>query len=419
MTEPNATTVTIDRIAAGGDGVGRWSDGRVVFVPRTAPGDEVWVTPVVERPRYLRGEVAQLVAPSPDRTEPICSHYIEDDCGGCQLQHLNIAAQETAKRAIVGDALRRIGGAIVDDPPLVPAVSPWHYRSKITLSRADNGSFGFHRRREPGTVFTLVECAVASEALSGMWRVLSNHSTLLPAGATRLTLREDAGRQGRGREMHLLAWMPDGEAWADAPALAAELEAAGVRAALWRRPDRGQATLIVGDDAYPGGPAFEQVNPEMGRMAREDALSRLGPVVGRHVWDLYAGVGETSRLLADRGARVSSVEIDPQAVEAARVERPDDEALSRFVGPVERVVGRLDAPDLVVANPPRTGLGREVCRALRDRPPQSIVYISCDPATLARDLQRLGNAFRLQAINAFDLFPHTAHVETVVHLERL
>jgi len=416
LTEPRETTVTIDRIAAGGDGVGRWSDGRVIFVPRTAPGDQALVTTVLERPRYLRGELVELVAPGPDRTAPICSHYVEDDCGGCKLQPLNIAAQETAKRAIVGDALRRIGGASVDDPQLVLAASPWHYRSKITLSRSVDGSFGFHRRRNPGTAFTLVECAVASESLVMLWQVLSRHAGLLPAGATRLTLREDTGVRG---QVHLLAWMPDNESWADAPALADNLVAAGVRAALWRRPDRGRATLIIGEGANPGGPAFEQVNPEMGRLAREEALSRLGLVDGQHVWDLYAGVGETSRILVDRGARVSSVEIDPQAVEAARLERPDDEALRRFIGSVEGVVGRLDPPDLVVANPPRTGLGREVCRALRDRPARRIVYLSCDPATLARDLQRLGDAFRLQAINAFDLFPQTAHVETVAQLERL
>jgi 23S rRNA (uracil1939-C5)-methyltransferase len=152
----------------------------------------------------------------------------------------------------------------------------------------------------------------------------------------------------------------------------------------------------------------------MGDRVRAHAVAALGEVAGRHVWDLYAGIGETTAALAGAGASVESVESDPRAVEEAEARGP---AASRHVGRAERVVGRLRAPDLVITNPPRTGMEELVTTALETAAPTRIVYISCDPATLARDLTRL-RGFRLSSVVAFDLFPQTAHVETVAVLDR-
>jgi 23S rRNA (uracil1939-C5)-methyltransferase len=413
MMESPEALVTIDRIAAGGDGVGRWTDGRVIFVPRTAPGDRIAARTTVERARYLRGDLTKLLSPGPDRVRPACPHYDGDDCGGCQLQHLSISEQEEIKRAIVGDALRRIAGLDTDDPQLVAAVSPWNYRNTITLARSDEGRFGFHRRGDPASVFPLVECAVATVSLNRLWGVLAQHQDLIPENADRLTLRQD----GDGR-FHVLAWIAQPGDWSEAAELANRLRAAGVSATLWSRRDHGSATVVAGERCDPGGAAFAQVNPVMGQLARREAMAMLGPVEGRHVWDLYAGRGDTSSLLVDAGARVSSVEIDRHAVQAARRRRADGSGLTRFVGPVERIIHELEPPSMVVVNPPRTGLGRGVGRALRDAGPERIVYLSCNPATLSRDLQRLGDSYQLGAVKAFDLFPQTAHVETVVQLER-
>ncbi len=413
MKQIQESPVTIERIAAGGDGVGRWTDGRVIFIPRTAPGDRLTARPTIEKARYLRGEVTTLISPGPDRVRPTCLHYEGDDCGGCQLQHLSVSAQESAKRTAVGDALRRIARVDTEDPPLVAAEAHWNYRTKITLTRSGQGSFGFHRRQASASVFALEECAVATRSLNRLWRILARHHDLLPERANRLTLRQDGSDR-----LHVLAWTDHHGDWPKAPELAAKLEAAGMSATLWCRQERGPAKAVAGATSDPGGPAFEQVNPAMGRLARREAMAMLGPVSERHVWDLYAGIGDTSDLLLEAGARVSSVEIDPSAVRVARYRHPDGPGLSRFLGPVERVIEDLDRPDPVVANPPRTGLGPGVSRALRDAGPERIVYLSCDPATLSRDLQRLGEAYTLGAIKAFDLFPQTAHVETVVQLER-
>jgi 23S rRNA (uracil1939-C5)-methyltransferase len=165
-------------------------------------------------------------------------------------------------------------------------------------------------------------------------------------------------------------------------------------------------------EAFPAT-VFEQVNPEMGDLVRSFAVEQLGHVAGRNVWDLYAGVGETTTELLSRGAKVESVEIDRRAVAEAEARGP---AARRHIGRVEDVLPELAAPDRVITNPPRTGMDERVTAALARLRPSRIVYISCDPATLARDLQRLPE-YELSALQTFDLFPQTTHVETVAVLD--
>ncbi|MCC2672652.1 MAG: hypothetical protein K0Q72_5124, partial [Armatimonadetes bacterium] len=199
----------------------------------------------------------------------------------------------------------------------------------------------------------------------------------------------------------------------DAVPLHQALAARGAAATLWVQQEGGEARAVGGAARFPAT-VFEQVHPAMGDRVRAHAVTALGEVSGRHVWDLYAGIGETTAVLAGAGASVESVESDPRAVEEAEARGP---AAARHVGRVERMVGRLRAPDLVVTNPPRTGMDERVTAALAAAAPTRIVYISCDPATLARDLSRLPG-YRLGSTLAFDLFPQTAHVETVAVLDR-
>ena len=410
MTGPQAeTVVTIERIAAGGDGVGRWPDGRVVFVPRTAPGDRVAVSLVLDRPRYLKGELRRVVEPGPHRVTPSCAHYDDDQCGGCQLQHLDESAQNAAKRTIVGDALRRLAGLEVDDPPIEGTDEPWDYRRKITLSRVGTTSFGFHRRQPLGSVFPLGHCRVAAPSLMKMWQVLKAHPEVIPSRADRLSLRED-GTGGRHLVAHGVA--PGG--WPEAEACAALLESAGIEASVWLVDSADDARQVAGPEATVAGLAFEQVNPAMGARVRRDAVALLGPVDGRHVWDLYAGIGQTASLLAQAGATVSCVELAGAAVRSA----PEQAGVRWFEGPAETVAPGLDPPDLVITNPPRTGMGKDVIEALLAAAPERIVYLSCDPATMARDIKRLAGGFVVTGVTAYDLFPQTAHVEAVTLLER-
>jgi 23S rRNA (uracil1939-C5)-methyltransferase len=165
-------------------------------------------------------------------------------------------------------------------------------------------------------------------------------------------------------------------------------------------------------EAFPAT-VFEQVHPEMGDRVREFAVEQLGEVSGRKVWDLYAGIGETTAQLVARGAIVESVELDRRAVAEAEARGP---AARRLAGRVEDLLRKLGPPDLVIANPPRTGMDERVAAELERVRPRRLVYISCDPATLARDLLRLEH-FQLVRVQAFDLFPQTTHVETVAVLE--
>lgn len=406
--------VRIERIASGGDGVGRLADGRVVFVPRTAPGDRVEAVRIRRERKLARATVGRVVEPGPGRVEPRCRHYTGDRCGGCQLQHLESGVQQAARRAIVGDALRRVGRLDVPDPPLVPADAEWNYRARIALHQGSSGAIGFHRQGDPSQVFELAECHVAARDLNTLWNEVQRVRNLLPAIDT-LTLRRE-----RGGVRHVLVRGSDA-AWPHATRFAGHLAAGG--AVTWWHPAGGAARVVAvrggersaasESSSFPAT-VFEQVNPAMGDRVRHFAVEALGDVGGRSAWDLYAGIGETSALLASRGARVESVERDARAVDVAS---RGGAGVRRHALPAEEAVATLGAPDLVLANPPRTGLAPAVADAIAAHRPARFVYISCDPATLARDIRRLGDGWRLTSVTAFDLFPQTAHVESVAVLE--
>jgi 23S rRNA (uracil1939-C5)-methyltransferase len=410
-----SVVVSIDRIAAGGDGVGRLPDGRVVFVPRTAPGDQAVIEIARERARFAQARLVGLRVAGPDRVEPRCLHYDRDRCGGCQLQHLAPAAQREARRRIVGDALRRLGRLEVEAPPLEPAPDAWGYRTRVVLARGRGGRIGFHRFDQPGAVFDLVRCEVAAPAINELWPRVAERRRLLPRTLDHLAIRTD--RRGAG---HLIVETVGGDAWSGGPVLRRELEREGNGPTMWWKPAGGAARVVAGgDDAYPAV-AFEQVNPVMGDRVRRYAVEALAPAPGARAWDLYAGIGETADLLARRGAEVESVELDRRAVEeAGRRQEAAGLRIRRHAGRVEAVVPALEPAWLAVANPPRGGLAPELIATLAARPPERLAYVSCDPATLARDLGRLvlAGPYRLAELRAFDLFPQTAHVETVAVLE--
>jgi 23S rRNA (uracil1939-C5)-methyltransferase len=409
------TRVLIRAIAAGGDGVGTLDDGKTVFVPRSAPGDTAEIAIVEQRARFARGRLVALLERGPERTEPDCPHYVEDECGGCQLQHLDYPAQLAAKGRVVGDALRRIGRLELDaDPDVVPAPEPWRYRARVTLGAA-LGRIGYHPLGTPAHVFDLRDCHIARTRLMDLWRAVSRHRPLLPDRLASLGLRED--REGGS---HVVAVTDDQRAW-DAAPLARALGQEGVT--LWWRPHGGAARAVAGaQGAYPVL-AFEQVHPAFGARIRDQAVSALGPVNGQRVWDLYAGTGETARALSDAGADVTAVEIDRSAVawgiaSTRNASGKGDVTWRR--GRVEDEAVALPDPEAVVANPPRTGLARVVAERL-DMLASSgrltrLAYLSCDAATLARDVRRLPH-LKLARLTAYDLFPQTAHVETLALLE--
>jgi 23S rRNA (uracil1939-C5)-methyltransferase len=339
---------------------------------------------------------------------------VGDACGGCQLQHLDSTAQLEAKRRIVGDALRRIGGLDVPDPEIVVSPSPWRYRSRITLAAA-RGRIGLHRFDNPGVVFELEDCPITRQRVMQLWQRLREHRSLLPRSLTGLMLRED-----RDGGLHAVVEASDQRVW-DAAPLARALGDPEVH--VWWRPRGGAARVVAGPQRGFPAVAFEQVYPGFGQLIRAEAVAALGDLSDKVVWDLYAGVGDTAELLAAAGGRVWSVDADRQAVEWARAREGRSGAgapIQRITGRVEEELHRLPTPHAVVANPPRGGLARTVSEALevwaKTQPGAVVCYVSCDPATLARDIARMP-ALSMRSVTAYDLFPQTSHVEALAVLE--
>src|SRR5256885_7406890 len=238
--------VAITAIAAGGEGVGRLADGRAVFVGRCAPGERIrWREGVKLHKSFARGELAEIVAPGAARVTAACPHYVQDHCGGCQLQHVTYEAQLAAKQAIVGEALRRIAKLDVGDPEIVEAVEEWRYRAKVSLAvkggRGRARAVGFHQYDRPGSVFDLKDCHIADFKLMALWRELRPRLDLLPPRLSQLTLRLD--REGR---RHVIA-ESSGEPWRDPEALRAALPHRGNGACWWQPGDGGRRGV--------GGPA--------------------------------------------------------------------------------------------------------------------------------------------------------------------
>jgi 23S rRNA (uracil1939-C5)-methyltransferase len=417
----SAQVTDITAIAAGGAGVGRLSDGRVTFVHRTAPGDRAEVRVVESRRRWTRSRLLRVLEPGPGRRVAPCPHY--DRCGGCTLEHLSYGAQLEAKARIVADAFQRIAGLDVGTPPVAGSPREFRYRNRVsfTLRRDRDGiRAGFRELERPDRVLDMGgECLLPEEPIAEAWdRIRSawgEDAHRLPSGRElRLTLRTAAdggvtlavdGGYAAGRGEDLVAAVP------------------GLRS-IWHRRAGGEGyALVAGDarlrerwddeDVELSGDVFLQVNREAAALLEEHVMSRALAEPPRRVLDAYCGVGLYARRLERRGIEVVGIEAHPEAVAEARRAAPGATVLE---GRVESLLADALPVDLAILNPPRAGLDPAVVEGLTARPPARLLYISCDPATLARDMGRMKERWRLVDVRCFDLFPQTAHVETVAEM---
>jgi 23S rRNA (uracil1939-C5)-methyltransferase len=417
--------VRIRSIATGGEGVGDLPDGRVCFVPRSAPGDLLEVALVQDRARWARGRIVRVVEPGSGRIEAPCPYY--DQCGGCALQHLAYPRQTQAKGEIARETLGRIGGVSLETVPVHPSPRTTEYRNRASFSlrrlRGGRVVAGFHELLAPARVMDLDgPCLLLEPPLPGIWVGLRNAwgsgARALPEGKElRLTLR----RAGEGA---ILLIQGGGGRPGDAGHL---LEAVPGLDAVWWEPRGGERRLLAASEAadhsvtldgVPEALAFVQVNEEAGALLTERLLAIVGHPAGRSIIDAYCGVGELGRELARRGAVVKGIELDPVAAAAGRREEevPDQEWTGTFKileGRVEDVLPDLPAPDLLIVNPPRSGLHRAVVDRILAATPPRLIYVSCDPATLARDSSLLSSRMSLAGAEVVDMFPQTAQMETI------
>ena len=457
--------VTIEKLAYGGDGIARpGPDEPVVFVPRTAPGDVVEVEIVEEKPRFRRGRVLKVIQPGPDRVEPPCGHYERAteaaSCGGCHYQHLRYPAQFTHKYSHVREALKRLGKMDLDErsKPLAPgsAAKPedaFGYRNKGTFHwDAEAGTFGLVSL-DGHTVVRVPSCPLLAPPVSRIHEAA--------AGAAEALARDDAAVRAALLSLVVRAGTATGETLAALVVKPGAPEELGRRFARAVSERAAPTSLQLNVNPSPGralfGPRFEvlsgaatirekigaltfvldaetflQVNTAQAKRLYDEAVALAGARGGgappRTVLDLYAGNGGLSLSLA---AAFPSAEVTAVESVAPAVARGRESAAANGITNVRWRVGRVEStlkklhhserirPDLVVVDPPRAGLKDGVVDVITRMKPARVVYVSCNPTTLARDVKAFaarGYAASKDRLAVVDLFPQTFHVEAVLAL---
>jgi len=407
--------VIIDGFAHGGEGVGR-IDGKVVLVAGALPGERVRVTIVEDHPRWSRAHLDDVLLPSSDRVTPPCP--IAEECGGCDLQHVAPEAARALKTRVVREQLARLGGLgdlahrVVEE---CRAVGPdLGYRNHVQLHAAPDGRLGFHRAGSHEVV-PVAHCPVATDDVNAMLAAFGPD-----AGAVGLALR------AIGDLRTAIVTPGDGPVSLPESVPTLALRQADGAPVVVRGESRADVS-VAGLELELPVDAFFQVN--LGGAAALVALVResAGEVAHRDVWDLYAGVGLLSLPLAAAGAHVLAVESFASAAAAlGRTAEAQGLDITVLTERVERVTQRaaegdrsLETPEIVVADPPRAGLGRRVIADLGRLAPARIVLVACDVASFSRDARDLTAAgFRLTRAVPLDLFPMTHHVEVVATFER-
>ncbi len=403
--------VELTILVYGGAAMGRLEDGRAVFVPFALPGERVLARVVEEKRGFVRAELVQVLRPAENRIQPRCKHF--GACGGCHYQHMEYRDQLTVKEAVLRDQIERIGGVV--NPPvreIVPSPQAWNYRNSVQFHLSPAGKLGF-QRGESNEVIEISECHLPEAALNELWPQLD----LEPVpGLERVALRAGAD------ETSDLLMVLEGSTL-EAPELSVEELPVSV---VHQGP--GGTLVLAGDDALVqevNGRAFRvsagsffQVNIPQAEQMVKHVLSLVPEWAGKAVLDLYCGVGLFSAFLAEHGATVTGVEASEAACEDFAVNLDEFEEVTLYQGPAGEILQRLELhPDVVVVDPPRAGLEKAALDEIVAMQAPLLVYVSCDPATLARDVKRLlVGGYVLEQITPFDLFPQTYHIESVAVL---
>lgn len=408
MTEPipggEQVVIRLETLVHGGDSLGH-VEGRVVFVPFGIPGELVRVEIVETRTDYLRGRIVEIIEPSPDRVSARCFYF--GSCGGCQWQHLAYPAQLEAKQRIVGEQLERIGRFV--DPPVRPVVGmqdPWHYRNQARFSARRSGHLGF-TRTDRRRFLQIDYCLIMQGPINGALAALQGraigrrlHQVAVRSGARTGDLLISP-RIGDGIEP-----VPTGQASYHERILGREMVVSPSSFfQVNTRPEERDLSQVLAD-----APATTSQAELLVLLARD----RLGLTGRERIVDAYCGVGAFALALAPFCAEVLGIEESASSLRDARANLGETANVTFVQAKVEAALpaleGRLDA---VLIDPPRAGCKPEVLEAIIRRRPSRVFYVSCEPATLARDLRVLvDGGYRLDEVQPVDLFPQTYHIES-------
>lgn len=449
-------------IADKGQCVGRTADGQVLFAPLAAPGDVADVLVKRKKKGFLLGEVTKIHRHSPDRTEPFCEHFYE--CGGCRWQHITYEAQLRHKDTVVRDAFKRIAKVEVEEwQPILPASRTTYYRNKLEFSFSDRawmtkeeldsgkewdpaGALGFHLPGRFDHVVDIKHCWLEDE----------------PANALRLAVKAIANEQGLsfynvrtqkgmmrqmvvrvsslGQVMLIVIFTQPEEkkirrfldtVIAHFPQLTTVCYGIndkvndslyGVQLHTYSGP--GHIEEMLGQVRFRIGPqSFFQTNTGQGK-ALYDTVIEFAELEGHeNVYDLYTGLGSIALYIADRCRQVVGIEEVEAAIEDARLNARLNgiEHAVFYAGDVKDILTpefaeKHGKPDLLITDPPRAGMHQQVVNMLLELAAPKVVYVSCNPATQARDLQLLSEKYRVLKVRPVDMFPQTSHIETVALL---
>ena len=440
-------TLEITGYTAEGMGVARW-EGRVVFIPGTILGERWEVQLLKVKTNVAWGRAVRLLVPSPERVELDCP--LAGRCGGCQYRHMTYEEELRAKRQRVQDALTRVGGVSLELPQVLGAENPLRYRNKVQFPVAQEKrglSVGYYRSRSHD-VLDVDDCLLQPEAVTTLRRAFKGwmERYRVPAydeGTCQGLIRHLYVRTNQAGEA-LCCVVANGTRLPHAPELVQSLrQAAPTLAGLVLNTNTKDTNVILGPNYRTiwgrdfleerlcgmtfrlSVPSFFQINRAQTERLYAQALEFAGLTGQETVLDLYCGIGTISLALAQRAGQVIGAEIVPEAVQDAQANAARNQVSNaRFLcGDAGEAAFQLAAegvrPQVICVDPPRKGLAPEVPEILASMAPERIVYVSCDPATLARDVKRFGElgypAVKSQAV---DLFPRTAHVETVVLLSQ-
>jgi 23S rRNA (uracil1939-C5)-methyltransferase len=414
-------SLNLDSFAYGGECFGRLPDGKAVFVPFALPGEKVRIRLVEEKRGYARGELLEVLEVSPERIEPRCPHFFSPSpsgrgvgvrayCGGCHYQHIPYEQQLQAKAEILRDQLQRIGK--LKDPPVQPTVAapqPWNYRNHVGFHLTEGGKLGFVGIKTAAGqgVIPIKECHLPDEALIDLWDQLDIEA--IP-NLDRISLR-----LGADDDRMLVLESDDPEP--------IEMELDLPVSVIYQGP--GGSLVLGGDDHIVievlvrsfrvSAGAFFQINTPMAEKMVTHLLENLDFKPEDTLVDAYCGVGLFSAFLTPKVGRLIGIEAHSEACEDFIVNLDEFENVELYESTVEDALSAPGmAADILVADPPRAGLGRATLESIQNLKPRVIAYISCDPATLGRDARFLTEmGYQLRQITPFDLFPQTYHIESI------
>lgn len=420
-------TGEVSGLAFGGQGILR-HEGFVIFVPFTAPGDVISCRIIEKKKSFATGEVVDILTPSPKRTKPACLYY--GRCGGCQLQHLDYDTQLRCKKSWVEDSIQRIGRMPIDCiAETVPAKLQWCYRRHITLTLVPrNGTYSAgYIEMDNHSLIEVQHCPIFNIQSDP----IIQHTAALVGNlkhASQETAKATILKQGNGSYIVQLKFtaIPENcpeicvKALKEVPVLSGIMVSSPAKTVSYGNPLAHCAVDGIEFEFPPD--VFIQNHSEQSEKIYKVVCSIAAQEEATRILDLYCGIGITSVLLARQGMEIIGVEYSGEAIRWANKNAVKHNCKNiQFVqADVQKVLSNIlkkHKPDFVLVNPPRIGMEPRVTQEILKFAPKNIAYISCMPSTLARDLQSFSNAgYSIVECRPFDMFPQTAHVETVVHL---